>query len=474
MKISDRGGIRKPYNIIDIVMTIQNMLFTDADVGLVTFVRKYNAECAAADRIIGRKAVALKLIFHDCPKETLNTILSHVGIMGWDDCCWTLETLSYKKIFPGHQFPSKSKQWVSRVKTTQDSFASHVRRMQTVHEKAPEYMRTKVDQAASEALAERASALHAVAKELQLQVPIGDGVLLHDYIEQWEQGNETIDKELQVALMDKSDNFDPALHLPTLKGLVDKNAMDAPVQGMGNSEKVAMELDSFNLLIRQLKYDQGAFEVWLAKCSTVQSAHHFKKQDFRLELKRQAMTGAKQLIHGCMNIVVWDEHGAETNIAEAMTYKKDLGTRLGCSTADIPQLTFLNRTSPCLTKEKLQNLQASLLTWALHENMQSCATVLMPVFTYNKSKLHLEKASLVTQMTKGNHNLDWEFFLAFKDRTDERDGRPMTYPGLFVYPSPLGVPSKSLWFNADLRKNGRTPDVPQLAGRDMKEIEDRI
>ena len=73
---------------------------------------------------------------------------------------------------------------------------------------------------------------------------------------------------------------------------------------------------------------------------------------------------------------------------------------------------------------------------------------------------------------KGNHNLDWKFNICFKDKCDERDMRPMIYPGRFVFPSPLGHPSKNMWFPCRLRLESKTADVTQLSPKKMKEPED--
>ena len=66
--------------------------------------------------------------------------------------------------------------------------------------------------------------------------------------------------------------------------------------------------------------------------------------------------------------------------------------------------------------------------------MQSAALVINPVFTYSKGKLHLEEGKLVDLLAKGNHNLDWQFSIIFKGKSDDRDLRPMVYPGQFVFP----------------------------------------
>ena len=116
--------------------------------------------------------------------------------------------------------------------------------------------------------------------------------------------------------------------------------------------------------------------------------------------------------------------------------------------------------------------QTNVLCWAMSDNMQSIALVLTPVFTYNKGKLHIEETKIMECLTKGNHNLDWQFIVQFKDKVDERDMRPMVYPGRFVFASPLGDVKKNQFFWSDLRKLQRTQEIPQLMAKQVREVID--
>ena len=116
--------------------------------------------------------------------------------------------------------------------------------------------------------------------------------------------------------------------------------------------------------------------------------------------------------------------------------------------------------------------QTNVLCWAMSDNMQSIALVLTPVFTYNKGKLHIEETKIMECLTKGNHNIDWQFIVQFKDKVDERDMRPMVYPGRFVFASPLGDVKKNQFFWSDLRKLQRTQEIPQLMAKQVREVID--
>ena len=84
-------------------------------------------------------------------------------------------------------------------------------------------------------------------------------------------------------------------------------------------------------------------------------------------------------------------------------------------------MLWLNYSAPCLIPSAVQDAQFQTLAWALHDNVHSMALVLEPNFTYNKGKLRLEQSKIIEQLTQGHHNLDWQFSIVFKERTDDGD-----------------------------------------------------
>ena len=78
-------------------------------------------------------------------QDVLSLILGHVSVMGWDACCWSDDALSSKKIYPKYQFPAKSKKWLPRVKSSEDSMRMLVQRVQATHEKTARFFQKKID-----------------------------------------------------------------------------------------------------------------------------------------------------------------------------------------------------------------------------------------------------------------------------------------------------------------------------------------
>lgn len=402
----------------------------------------------------------------------VDEILAHVGTMTWEAGCWSDDNLSSKKLYPNYQFSAKSKKWVARIKTSKDSMALCVKRTQTIHESQPIYMRKKPDTSMIEALSERAAAVHSIGNEVLMSVPIKPEIMQKEWFNAWSSGSDHIDVEVQVALMDKSDSFQPSQHIPTLKKIIDTHMFSSPVV-QTTSKLEALEVDEFNLLMKKIKYDVTVYENWQLKCSSALAAREHAMQEFKAKRRGSAEEIATNFLAKVAKVVVFDGNQKEDLIAEVMNFKRDhIAAKLGIKAADIPMVPVLNWAAPSLISKETQDTQIALLTWALHENMQSAALVLHPVFTYNKGKLYLEETRAITELSKGNHNLDWQFNVLFREKVDHRDLRPMIYPGRFIFPSPIGDPKHNMWFNCELRESGRTTEVKQLAPKNMKEVED--
>ena len=192
-----------------------------------------------------------------------------------------------------------------------------------------------------------------------------------------------------------------------------------------------------------------------------------------VESQERTKDNATRFLNKCSKLTLWEPQRAEVTVKEIMDFRRDtITSKLGVATRDVPSLLALNWAAPCLVPIPIQDNQISVLSWALSENMQSAAVVINPVFACSKGKLHVEEQKLVDLLAKGYLNLDWQFSILFKEKSDDRDLRPMVYPGRFVFPSYLGGPKKNLLFMCELRKSHRTEEVRQLASKAMKLVED--
>ena len=180
---------------------------------------RWNQQSTKQHQIVGKRLMALRLLLDTAPAEALKSILEHVSALSWADCVWCEDTLCNKKIYPKHQFPSKSKRWLVRNKTTEESFILMVQRAQNTWESSASVGRTKLTTTELESLAERAAACLSLAAELQLTVPIKDTVIEEQWVGAWRGGSDQVDVELQAVLLDKSNEFDVTLQVPNTEAL---------------------------------------------------------------------------------------------------------------------------------------------------------------------------------------------------------------------------------------------------------------
>jgi hypothetical protein len=109
-------------------------------------------------------------------------------------------------------------------------------------------MRKKLEVNQLEALAERATAVWHLAKEVQLLAPLSDLVINREWFDAWAFGSEHADVEAQVALMEKSDSFLVTQNIPTFKNMVDNHLFSgAPVVEVV-AKMSALEVDDIQLL----------------------------------------------------------------------------------------------------------------------------------------------------------------------------------------------------------------------------------
>ena len=467
-KLSTRGSIRKSNNIIQTVIMVINLgAYGLSDIG--HFVRKWNGQSGKTDAIVGKRATSLKLLFESAPRHVLNSILDFVQTCGWDCCCWSDDNLANKKIYPKHQFPSKSKTWTPRVKTTEESMALMVKRAQHLHTSLPTYQQKKLDAQSCEEMAEKAAAIMHIAEEVQRSAPIAQATIQKEWLDVWAQGGHVIDMEIQSALLDKSDDFDPAKHLPSLKVFIDKHVFERPVCRTA-VESEALAIDEWDLLQKQFAYDIQVFHNWQKKCANAVAAVFHKEMEHKIAIKKACQDAATHFMRSCIKLVTWStSHYA---IAEIMNFKRDTITaRTGFQDNAISHIPLLNWSAPCTIKDQIQQHEIDVLSWALAENMQSCAIVLAPVFSYNKGRVHLEEQKMVKLLANANHNIDCQMVVLFTEQCDQRDDRPMVHPGRLIFPSSLPR-MQNMFYSSSLRKHRRTDEVKQIPGQSMKCIED--
>ena len=126
-----------------------------------------------------------------------------------------------------------------------------------------------------------------MGQEVQQTVPLSKEVLEKEWWGPWAASSEHIDTEVQVHLMDKSESFLPAQHVPTLKRLVDAHLFQSGPIVQSATQKDALAVDEFALLLKQLKYDQAVHETWQRKCRTIYGAREHATQEMMLNRRKR-------------------------------------------------------------------------------------------------------------------------------------------------------------------------------------------
>ena len=96
-----------------------------------------------------------------------------------------------------------------------------------------------------------------------------------------------------MVLANKGTEFEPLRDLLTIKRLVDEHSGKMPIQSVTVSIKEdALLADQFALTMKQLKYDQQAFDTWSQKCISAKSAAYHKKLEFTLQVHKDCVQAA--------------------------------------------------------------------------------------------------------------------------------------------------------------------------------------
>ena len=121
-------------------------------------------------------------------KESLMKLFAHVSNHGWDKCTWTDESLSTKKLYPGHQFAAKARSWQPRIRTDQESMDLTIQRLQFMFDKGPIFLRHKVNAERVSQISERACVVRSLAKEIRQRVPLSEDIVEKSWTMAWAEG----------------------------------------------------------------------------------------------------------------------------------------------------------------------------------------------------------------------------------------------------------------------------------------------
>ena len=259
-KRSTRGAIRKPPSVITWVYTLDDLKEKCGDTDTGAVIRMWNQGATKASQILGSKAQAIKNVMELLPKQTKPILFGFIMEVGMENCPYTEDLLSNKKIFPGHTPRLPIKVWSTRLTITQDSFHLFIIYVNTEFRNAPQYMKVKMSKPRGEELSQKAALVLALAAETQTYVPILDDTLQIEFINKWSAGDHKVTSEIELAWQERAETLQPH-DIPTLRQLIAAHTSTAPtaVPAKMDIERETLEKSEFDHDMKKMQYD---LRVW--------------------------------------------------------------------------------------------------------------------------------------------------------------------------------------------------------------------
>ena len=258
-KVSARGSIRRPPNLVDWVQALQQLALRAGERDTGGIVKRWNAQCSKQMQIVGRKAMALKCLLEQMPQEGLDVVTQVVSASWWEESPWTEEVLACKRIYPGAVFRvDGSKQWTSRQTVVRESCVLMLKRVEGDFNR--KQLKGKLTERHIADRAQMAAVVISVSKELGKLAPIPESEV-EAWIKMWQEGEPGLEMELKSVVMSHEDKFS-LRELTTLAEILDKHS--GRVVGSNRihacTEKVriqASELEesTWQLFLKQINYE---------------------------------------------------------------------------------------------------------------------------------------------------------------------------------------------------------------------------
>jgi hypothetical protein len=268
--------------------------------------------------------------------------LGHVNKFGWAKSCWTEEVLANKKLYRDYQFPSRSRDWLKRCKTSSKSVKYCIHRLQTVFEKSMAFLRKKYDSSHVESVSERAAVACSIAEEFAQKIPVPWEQIEQSFLQKWADGCPSIDTDLQACIIDKNPQFNIIEGISALKMLADQHSLTKPVK-MPEETSRLIEIDQYHLCVKQIRYDMQVHDVWQKKLANAHTARHHARNDWKIRRRSASNEQAKTLMNSFCRFCVAEGLKVEKLLAELMDFKRHMGNTYSISnTSDIASIALWN------------------------------------------------------------------------------------------------------------------------------------
>ena len=297
-RLSGRGSIRRPPNCLTWVASLGKLHGT-GDRDFTTIIKGWNGVCSSNMALTGRKALAVRNLMEKMSRPTLELLTNLVSEYGWEDMPFTEDTLSSKRIWPGHTFRvDGSKVWTARQCVSAKSLHLMVERAVWEHKQHGPGPRTEKEMAER---AMQAAVVVALAQEARATTPVTEEEVEEHLLSRWRTGDFQVDVELRSVMALHEEKF-TVRDLHFLKDMFEKSHHHHPTGAMAHTaEQIQVQVGelegaTFQLTMRQVQYDADAFGVFLQKMSSFHRATYSKKLEWDQQQHRASLEAAKAFL----------------------------------------------------------------------------------------------------------------------------------------------------------------------------------
>ena len=208
-KISIRGSLRNGPSIVTWVPTLQSLRAVGEN-DVAAIIKKHNTAIPKNGQLLGPKAVAVRNLLDVFPVRAWNVVEAHVQELGWQQCCFSDDCLSSRKVLPGYTWRySASGLWKEWNKMTDEASLLMVQAAVTRFANVDKVMRKKLSQTDLETLAEQATFACGIADAAKQSVPLSDEDLESGWFELFIKGDWAVCCEIESCLQNKDDKLCP-------------------------------------------------------------------------------------------------------------------------------------------------------------------------------------------------------------------------------------------------------------------------
>ncbi|CAE7444301.1 unnamed protein product [Symbiodinium sp. CCMP2592] len=409
---------------------------------------------AKSDRLTGAKFMCVRNIL-DLDSGIRAHIIAAVNKHGWKGCPYNDDSLSSKKLLPGHAFKSakvnKQSSWIKYGKVTAESAGYVFQFTNAVHEDTPLKIRQKASKAILEQRSEHCALAVALRDEVAAQIPNVEDFVNKRWLGRLAKGDVGLEVELGTAV--------------GLKQLLDEFTGSKPSESKSAASfnldhaQQAVDEKTFALLMQEMEFDMQAFAVYLANSQSHASAVEHQKNMWGKKLLDESRAAADAYLDHHVTAFVWDSNPGGAGHDPGM---------LGITAYKEVQVALVNYIAPALIKAEHQAAMLKVMQHSLAD-LQNVAVFLSPLFSYKKNGRYNEEKAVLQRVSMTGAQMDRGFSLIFNDKLDERDDRPLVYPGhLLMSPSTdVQTNGNVLWKKSSLFRRSRTNEASQVSGKDM-------